>query len=558
MPCLLSAGPVEPAADRQTHSLYGLVTDLQGEPLPYAVISIPGTAYGTTSGPDGNYRLSGLNPGTYSVEGSFLGYKTFVKQMTLGGSDVKLDIVMEEVSHQIDEVVVYGNLTRGQAKALNTQKNDLRIVNVVDYEQFAKFPDRNTADALQRIPGVSISKDQGEGEYVMIRGLSPEFNSVQLNGQRIPSPDKDDARGTGMGLLLADMMQSIVVYKTMSADMDGDAIGGTVDFNLKEAFDAGDYLLRDVDPSKEIVLTRQGYLEGCPDLITFPERTLAKGNVTMMGDFRNQLMERYGEITPELLEREELDLDYDLASLEDILYFPNLKTLNLGKNRYFGSTKKVASLTDANKRARMYFCANVLNELNEGMDVNVYRAGNKAGDMVFYNFKQKLGVYEYEGTVNEMNGSQWPADLALLDTEGWTVDITPAGETPEEFRTEMLFDDNPVTQWVPNTGQTQRSYNLTIDMQEARTVRGLKIVQGQVTYSLQNFLLESVIVQVSADGQTWTYPCHMEENTMGAVSGEKRLLNFAEEQTVRYIRLTVKDRYSNNNTDCVLGDVIPF
>ena len=337
-----------------------------------------------------------------------------------------------------------------------------------------------------------------------------------------------------------------------------DTEGTAKDFNLTEAFDAGDYLLRDVDPSKEIVLTRQGYLEGCPDLITFPERTLAKGNVTMMGDFRNQLMERYGEITPELLEREELDLDYDLASLEDILYFPNLKTLNLGKNRYFGSTKKVASLTDANKRARMYFCANVLNELNEGMDVNVYRAGNKAGDMVFYNFKQKLGVYEYEGTVNEMNGSQWPADLALLDTEGWTVDITPAGETPEEFRTEMLFDDNPVTQWVPNTGQTQRSYNLTIDMQEARTVRGLKIVQGQVTYSLQNFLLESVIVQVSADGQTWTYPCHMEENTMGAVSGEKRLLNFAEEQTVRYIRLTVKDRYSNNNTDCVLGDVIPF
>ena len=122
----------------------------------------------------------------------------------------------------------------------------------------------------------------------------------------------------------------------------------------------------------------------------------------MMGDFRNQLMERYGEITPELLEREELDLDYDLASLEDILYFPNLKTLNLGKNRYFGSTQKVASLTDANKRARMYFCANVLNELNEGMDVNVYRAGNKAGDMVFYNFKQKLGVYEYEGMVNAM------------------------------------------------------------------------------------------------------------------------------------------------------------
>lgn len=332
-----------------------------------------------------------------------------------------------------------------------------------------------------------------------------------------------------------------------------DTEGKAKDFNLKEAFDAGDYLLRDVDPSKEIVLTRQGYLEGCPDLITFPERTLAKGNVTMMGDFRNLLMERYGEITPELLEMEELELDYDLASMEDILYFPNLKKLVLGKNRYYSNGMAVR-LTDNSKVKRMYFCANVLNELNGGMDIDVYTTGY--GDC--YNFVQAdYSGNKYEGTVNEMGAALWP-DLALLDTEGWTVDITPAGETPEGFRAEMLLDDDPKTRWVPNTGETQRSYNLTIDMQEARTIHGLKIVQGQVDYTLQGYLPESVIVQVSADGQTWTYPCHMEENTLGTNSGEKRLLNFAEEQTVRYIRLTVKDRYNRNNTGCVLGDVIPF
>ena len=225
------------AKGNPTYTIYGSVKDRAGVPLPFSTIVIQGSTKGTTSDGSGNYHINSLTPGDYVVEADFLGYKKFVQTVSIENSDCNLNIVLEEESQRLEDVVVYGSLTRGQAKALNVQKKDLRIINVVDYEQFAKFPDRNTADALQRIPGISITKDQGEGEYVMVRGLSPEYNSVQLNGQKVPSPDKDDARGTGMGLMLADMMQSIVVYKTMSADMDGDAIGGTVDFNLKEAPD---------------------------------------------------------------------------------------------------------------------------------------------------------------------------------------------------------------------------------------------------------------------------------------------------------------------------------
>lgn len=332
-----------------------------------------------------------------------------------------------------------------------------------------------------------------------------------------------------------------------------DTEGTAKEFSLKEACEAGDFLLKDVDASKEVRLTRKGYLEGCTDLITFPERTLVKGNVTMMGDFKTQLMERYGEITPEVLSMEELDLDYNLVSMEDLLYFSNLKTLNLGKNRYNASAP--ATLTDAGKRSRMYFCANVLNELNGGMIVNVY----KGGSMVFYNFYQQQGIYEYKGTVNQINGLQkLPDDVKLLDTEGWTLEITPEGETQDGFEAKMLFDDDPKTQWIPKTGDSQRTYNLTIDMQETKTVKGLKIAQGQVAYNLRSYLPEMVIVQVSADGRTWTNPCHMEENTLGTNSGELRKLDFAEEQNVRYIRLTVKDRYNGSSTGCVLGDVMPF
>lgn len=331
-------------------------------------------------------------------------------------------------------------------------------------------------------------------------------------------------------------------------------VGEKQAFDLKEAFDAGDYLLRDVDASKEVRLARKGHLVGCPDLITFPDYVLGKGNVMMMGDFKSLLMERYGAITPEVLAMEELELDYDLMSMEDILWFPNLKRLVLGKNRYYENASAVG-ITDYTKVKRMYFCANVLNELNGGMDVDVYTTGYGA----CYNFLQSdYSGNKYEGTVNEKGRAEWPEDLQLLDTEGWKLTITPEGETPEEFEAEMLFDDNPYTQWISNTGQSQRTYNLTIDMQELQTVKGLKIVQGQVNYNLQGYLPEMVMVQVSVDGEVWANPCHMEENTMGTNKGEMRLLNFVAEQHVRYIRLTVKDRYDSSNTGCVLGDVIPF
>ncbi len=230
-----TALPESNVAEKKTN-VHGKVTDEDGNPLPYATITVEGTSSGTVANADGTYLIDGLQGGRRTIKVSYLGYEDFTTTINVGSS-TKLDIVMKSDSHALGNVTVYGRLTRGQARALMLQKNSVNIVNVIDYEQFSKFPDRNAAESLQRIPGISISRDQGEGEFVMIRGLAPQYNSVQLNGQRMPSPDKDDERGTGMGLLLADMMQSIVVSKTSTADMDGDAIGGTVDFNLKEAPD---------------------------------------------------------------------------------------------------------------------------------------------------------------------------------------------------------------------------------------------------------------------------------------------------------------------------------
>ncbi len=213
----------------------GLVKDKEGNVLSYASVTVVGIGGGTVSGIDGKFVLR-LPEGNHQLKVAYIGYNDKILDVTVAPSKtVTVEIILEENVAALEGVTVYGNLYRGQAKALNEQKNALNIKNVVAYEQFSKFPDRNAAEALQRIPGVGISRDQGEGELVSIRGMSPRFNAVQINGQRIPSPDPDNDRAVGLDLLQVDLMESIVVNKTLTPEMDGDAIGGSVNFNLKQA-----------------------------------------------------------------------------------------------------------------------------------------------------------------------------------------------------------------------------------------------------------------------------------------------------------------------------------
>jgi TonB-dependent receptor len=216
-------------------TVQGVVKDAAGNVLPYANIMVKDMERGVIAGADGKFTLW-LPAGNYTLVARYIGYDNFEATVTIvDDQTVTQDLVLREGASRLDGVTVYGKLSRGQAKALNQQKNAINVKNVVSYDQFSKYPDRNAAEALQRVPGIAISRDQGEGELVSIRGMSPRFNAVQVNGQRIPSPDPDNDRAVGLDLLQVDIMESIEVSKTLTPDMDGDAIGGTVNFNLKQA-----------------------------------------------------------------------------------------------------------------------------------------------------------------------------------------------------------------------------------------------------------------------------------------------------------------------------------
>ena len=217
-----------------------VIEETSGTPLIGANVIILNTSQGASADLQGNYTISGVQPGNYQISVSYLGYEEKVLNVTVQANQViVVDFLLKESAKNLSGVTVYGQLTRGQAKALNEQKNAPNIKNVVSSEQFQLFPDRNAAETVARIPGVSISYDQGEGELVQIRGIGPQYNSLTVNGQRIPAPDPDLGRAVGLDLLNQDLMENIVVTKALTPDIDGDAIGGNINFQMKQAPDEG-------------------------------------------------------------------------------------------------------------------------------------------------------------------------------------------------------------------------------------------------------------------------------------------------------------------------------
>jgi TonB-dependent receptor len=121
-------------------------------------------------------------------------------------------------------------------KALREQRASDSIESVVHADAIGQLPDDNAAEALQRVPGVSIERDQGEGRFVTIRGLAPDLNSVNINGVNIPSSEPG-SRAVAMDVLPSELIQSLSVVKTLTPDMDANSLGGTVNVTSLSGFD---------------------------------------------------------------------------------------------------------------------------------------------------------------------------------------------------------------------------------------------------------------------------------------------------------------------------------
>ena len=219
----------------QNVNLSGFVKDASsGDPLVGANVYIVGTSLGTASNEKGFYKLPNISEGTYIVRAEYIGYMMMEDSVEIiGGSDVALDFNLKYTTIEGEEVTVTAQ-AKGQMDAINKQLNSSSIVNIVSADRIQELPDANAAESVARVPGVSIKREGGEGNKVVIRGLSPKYNSITVDGTRLASTDPDD-RSTDLSMISQYMLEGIEVTKAGTPDLDADVLGGTVNFILKRA-----------------------------------------------------------------------------------------------------------------------------------------------------------------------------------------------------------------------------------------------------------------------------------------------------------------------------------
>lgn len=185
---------------------------------------------------DGTFRFNNIEPGNYTLEISYLGATPIVKTIFIEeNKTLQSEFTLTENNTVSEDIVVYGQRA-GQAGALNMQRSADSIKSIVSSDAIGQFPDQNVAEALQRLPGLSIERDQGEGRFVGIRGLDPNLNNVTVNGINIPSPEAG-VRSVALDVFPSELVEGLEVSKSVTPDMDADAIGGSVEIKSLSAFD---------------------------------------------------------------------------------------------------------------------------------------------------------------------------------------------------------------------------------------------------------------------------------------------------------------------------------
>ena len=201
------------------------------EPLPFANILIQETGDGVTSDFDGKYSFE-LEPGTYSVQFSFIGYETkIITKIKVSGNEYTItDAILNSAAQGLEEVIVTVEARRNtDVSVLEIQRKSASLLDGISAQAFKKIGATNIAAAVKSVPGVSV---QG-GKYVYVRGLGDRYSKSILNGIDIPGLDPDQ-NTIQMDLFPTNMLSNVLVIKSARADLPADFTGGVIDIITKD------------------------------------------------------------------------------------------------------------------------------------------------------------------------------------------------------------------------------------------------------------------------------------------------------------------------------------
>ncbi len=220
-----------------------------GVPLPGANVYLLKTSLGAATDVNGDYTISSVPTGNYTLQVTYLGYNQQSLEIKLTQDQtLVLHFELEPMVLKGQEVVVTAQ-AEGQMQAINQQITALSVVNVVSSAKIQELPESNAAEAVGRLPGISLEREGGEGNKVVIRGLSPQYNKIEIDGIDMPATGREasigvvtnggyeqsDVRSVDLSMISPNVLEGIEVSKTAMADQEADQLGGTVNFLLRGA-----------------------------------------------------------------------------------------------------------------------------------------------------------------------------------------------------------------------------------------------------------------------------------------------------------------------------------
>ena len=215
-------------------AISGRVMDASGAVLPGAQVELLQRVGYVATNTQGEFNITDLAPGSYTVKVSYVGFAPFSKDVTVqAGQVARLEATLK-VASAGEEVTVYGGRQSGEVEAINRELTSDNILQVLPVEIITSLPNTNIADALGRLPSVTLERDEGEGKYVQIRGLEPRLANVTIDGVNVPAPESG-VRQIKLDVIPANLVDSVEINKTLSANQDGDAVAGSVNLVTKTA-----------------------------------------------------------------------------------------------------------------------------------------------------------------------------------------------------------------------------------------------------------------------------------------------------------------------------------
>ncbi len=227
-------------AQNQAGSISGTLTDPAGSVLRGAQISIPAKDVIVSTDEQGRFFFSGLQAGDYSISVSYIGFQKLTKTVTVNPGESTTVSLQLQVESQKQSVLVTAGSASAEVEAVNEERAADNLIQVMPTQTITSLPDRNLGDAISRMASVALTRNEGQDNFVGVRGGEPRLTNTTVDGFNMPSQDPG-IREFDFFSVPSGIVGSVVLSKTLQANMDGDGIGGSIDLVTKTANDTSTY-----------------------------------------------------------------------------------------------------------------------------------------------------------------------------------------------------------------------------------------------------------------------------------------------------------------------------